>query len=226
VSSSTDATNLRVSFDYTGGPAPTVTVGTGPDVYGTQVTWSSATQYGDRHRWGATVPGLTPGTLYYFRINNGAFSAFGSATTWHRDVVVDFYQVDIFTDGDSWPSGCGDFFFSFFADDRNDATGEICLDDGAHLTRADWRYGEGQGHFTFTDWKRSSIPVQFWALDLDAKGQPSNCGGVRMTTCGDLAYGFRDWATDANGTTYHTLSVTGEGVNASARATVTVSSHP
>jgi hypothetical protein len=46
-----------------------------------------------------------------------------------------------------------------------------------------------------------------------------------MTTCGDLGYRFRSWPDVAEGTAYHTVSVIGESVNASARATVTVSYH-
>jgi hypothetical protein len=223
----TDGTSAYIQFVYPGGPLPIVTLGSSSNVHSNQLAAFPATYHPNIGKWDVRFDYLVSGTKYWFQIDNGAQPHIGVVQTMYRDVFVDFYRVDVIDDGDD--GGCGDFWITYEHDGDFRSTGEHCLDSGMSWAK----YGPtgasasgGFGEFNLRDHKESTVDFSFWMLDNDTLDQVGECGGPTFASCGDLAYGYRDWdVPTAAGTTEKVLSVAQDngGVDATARARITVS---
>lgn len=219
----TDGTSAYIQFVYPGGPLPIVTLGSGANVHATQLAAFPATYHSNIGKWDVRFDSLAPGTKYWFQIDNGAVPHVGVVQTMYRDVFVDFYRVDVIDDGDDL--SCGDFAVSYGYQGDYRSTEGHCIDSGMYWGKFGPYGSGGFGEFNLRDLRESKFgEFSFWMMDNDTLGQAYECGGPMFTTCGDLAYGFRTWdVPTAAGTTEKSFSVTGEGVNATAQARITVS---
>jgi hypothetical protein len=139
-------TEIAVRFRYDGTVTPAFTLGTGPDVYATQKAAVVATRQSDG-RWAAEIGGLTPGTEYWVRLDNGKSTWYGAVRTLRRQVVVDLDSIRVLDAGPAGAAGAAcaglanrmvvvptDAHFYFFYDKNYAVTSPRCARDGATLT--------------------------------------------------------------------------------------------
>jgi hypothetical protein len=223
----TDGTSAYIQFAYPGGPLPVVTLGSSSNVKANMLAAFPATYHSNIGKWDVRFDYLVPGTKYWFQIDSGAQPHIGVVQTMYRDVFVDFYRVDVIDDGDD--GGCGDFWISYEHDGDSRSTGEHCIDTGMYWGKYAPPGGTASGGFGewhLNDYRESKVDFSFWMLDNDTIGEIGDCGGPKFASCGDLAYGFRNWdVPTAAGTTEKVFSVTQDngGVDATAHARITVS---
>jgi hypothetical protein len=97
---------LSIKFNYTGAVTPSLAVGTGPDVFATQVRSVAATKQAGGY-WTAHAGGLKAGQRYYYRLDNLKSTWYDSAKTLRRDLTFDLDSAYVHFDGDDGP-GCGE----------------------------------------------------------------------------------------------------------------------
>jgi hypothetical protein len=102
-----EAMGLSIKFNYSGPVIPAFTVGTGSDVFATQIISVAAKKQAAGY-WTATAGGLESGRGYYFRLDDLQSTYYGSAKTLRRDVVFDLDSIYVIDDAD-WGPGCGEW---------------------------------------------------------------------------------------------------------------------
>ena len=221
-----------LNFRYTGTGPVTLTVSTNAqNIDGTKVATATAYKV-NPNTWAAAATGLNSGTAYAYRLRAADSADYVQVwtKTLTRDVIVDFDRVDVLSDGDAWPNGCGDLTFTFVISGRVGVTPEMCIDSGSSVVIPEAPGTTRPGYRAITD-ALPSFQLQFWARDDD------NCrcsalsdyyckdSSSRSADCADLAYKITSWDFTAAGTQHRPMYVNAEGVEAIAWAWVTVTYH-
>jgi hypothetical protein len=176
-----EAMALSIKFNYTGVVTPSFTVGTGPDVFATQVISVPAKKQAAGY-WTATAGGLTAGKRYYYRLDNLKSTWYDSAKTLRRDVTFDLDSTYIHDDGDQGP-GCGEMVIKPLIGPYDPANkywwdfflGEYCMHSGNM-----YRFADSQVKRTWTGFYANKAMLYFEVYELDVEGF---CGSW-STTCG------------------------------------------
>jgi hypothetical protein len=184
---------IVVYFQYIGSGSPIFSLGTKPNVYESLKSWSPAKKMNNGYWW-ARVGNLTPGTLYYFRLDDLQSTWSGSAKTHRRQLIVDIDKIDVIFDGDAG-IGCGElaskvdvtgFTYPSSKPYGSRFTGEYCVSSGSSLNLSD-----ADGRFVYDDWDYDLVTIRLTAFDADACGAWAwECGDYGLAMKG-LVYDTR-----------------------------------
>jgi hypothetical protein len=233
ISASVSGVSVTVKTYYEGTGPVTLTIGTGANVAATAVK-SVTVSRGFTNSYTLTATRLLAHTTYYYTLSAADAWTYTSPNPVHtpiRDVTVSYRTLSIISDGDGWPRGCGDFYFTFEMDYYNKYTSPMCLNDGDVVPVPNNHTGYAPGNLSSPDYKYNSIEMSFWAFDDDrcyCLAESDQCDGYfdwQSTVCGDLAYKY--WNDDivAAGTRHKYVEVVGEGVDVKTDYYLTVTYH-
>lgn len=172
---------IIVYFQYLGSGAPIFSLGTTPNVYENLKGWSAAKNMNNGYWW-ARVGNLTPGTLYYFRLDDWESTWSGSAKTHRRQLIVDIDKVDVIFDGDVGV-GCGElitkvdikgYTYPSAKPYGSRYTNWHCISSGSTLALND-----AEGRFVFDYWDYDEVVINLSAMEKDA------CGPGKYGLCVD-----------------------------------------
>lgn len=161
---------INVYFQYIGKGSPILSLGKTSDVFNSLVTWVPAKNMNNGY-WLARIANLTPGTQYYYRLDDLQSTWSGSVKTYRRRLIVDLNRIHITSDGDDL--GCGEMISRMRVGEVPSPsnygslyyTGWHCVNSGQNLDLSD-----AEGRRTYDDWTAKKVSLLPKAFEEDSCG--------------------------------------------------------